>query len=148
MRRNIQALLLGALALVASACDENLSSIAGPTPNLSPNFASIQRDVLGAGDPTGRRACISCHTANGRTPTGGLNLDTADAYDRLVNGPSTRKTGAILVVPFNPEASYIIHKVEGRPDIVGGRMPFNGPYLSAGQILILKRWIEIGAPRN
>jgi mono/diheme cytochrome c family protein len=147
-RRHLYALLLGALALAASACDENLSTIAGPTPNLAPTFASIQRDVLGAGDPTGRRACIACHTANGRTPSGGLNLDGGDAYDRLVNAPSTRKAGAILVVPGDPEASYIVHKVEGRPGIVGGRMPFNGPYLTAGQILILKRWIEIGAPRN
>jgi hypothetical protein len=52
-------------------------------------------------------------------------------------------------VPSDPENSYLIHKVEGRAGIVGNRMPNNGPpYLSAGQILILKRWIEIGAPRN
>ena len=148
MRRTIQALLFGAVVLAASACDEKLSTIAGPTPNLEPTFTSIQRDVFGARDLAGRPACISCHTANGRTPTGGLNLDSADVYDRLVNAPSIRKAGAILVVPGDPEASYIIHKVEGRPGIVGGRMPFNGPYLTAGQILILKRWIEIGAPRN
>ena len=37
---------------------------------------------------------------------------------------------------------------EGLPGIVGVRMPFNGPYLSDGQILIIKRWIETGAPRN
>ena len=148
MRRYIYGLLVGAAALTLSACDEKLSTIAGPTPNLSPTFSSIQRDVFGAGDSSGRRACIACHTANGRTPTGGLNLDTPDAYDRLVNGPSTRKAGAILVIPGDPDNSYIIHKVEGLSDIVGARMPFNGPYLSSGQILILRRWIEIGAPRN
>jgi hypothetical protein len=52
------------------------------------------------------------------------------------------------VIPGDPDNSYIIHKVEGLSDIVGARMPFNGPYLSSGQILILRRWIEIGAPRN
>jgi hypothetical protein len=24
----------------------------------------------------------------------------------------------------------------------------NGPYLQSGQILVIKRWIEIGAPNN
>ena len=41
MHRYIQALCVGALALAASGCDEKLSSIAGPTPNLTPTFASI-----------------------------------------------------------------------------------------------------------
>ena len=148
MRRYLHILLFAAAALAASACDEKLATIAGPTPNLAPTFSSIQRDVFGAGDSAGRRACIACHTTNGRTPSGGLNLDTPDAYNRLVNGPSSRKPGAILVIPGDPDNSYIIHKVEGASDIVGGRMPFNGPYLTSGQILILRRWIEIGAPRN
>lgn len=148
MRRHVQTLLVAAAVLVAAACDEKLSTIAGPTPNLAPAFSSIQRDVFGAGDTSGRRACVACHTANGRTPSGGLNLDTPDAYDRLVRGASSRKPGAIFVIPGDPDNSYLVHKVEGRSDIVGGRMPFNGPYLSPGQTLILRRWIEIGAPRN
>ena len=45
--------------------------------------------------------------------------------------------------------SYLVHKVEGLSDIVGVRMPFSGPpYLTDGQILILKRWIAVGAPRD
>jgi hypothetical protein len=148
MHRHVRALLLCAAAFVASGCDESLSTLAGPTPDLAPDFASIQRNVFGAGDSTGRRACVSCHTANGRAPTGGLNLDSADAYDRLVNAPSVRKAGAILIVPGDPDGSYLVQKVEGQPGIIGGRMPFNGPFLTAGQILILRRWIEIGAPRN
>ena len=53
------------------------------------------------------------------------------------------------VVPGDPEYSYLLHKADGRPGIVWRRMPFNGPpYLTDGQILILRRWIEIGAPRN
>ena len=148
MHRYIQALCVGALALAASGCDEKLSSIAGPTPNLTPTFAGIQRDVLGAGDSSGRRACAACHTTNGRTPSAGLNLDGPDAYSNLVNKPSARKAGAVLVVPGDPDNSYLIQKIEGRAGIAGVRMPFNGPYLSEGQALILKRWIEIGAPNN
>ena len=30
----------------------------------------------------------------------------------------------------------------------GVRMPLNGPYLTEGQVLVIRRWIEIGAPNN
>jgi hypothetical protein len=53
------------------------------------------------------------------------------------------------VVSGNPDGSYLIQKLEGRTSITGRRMPFNGPpYLTDGQILIIRRWIELGAPRN
>jgi hypothetical protein len=141
--------LLIAGAAAVTACDENLSSIAGPTPNLEPTFASIQREIFETTDSAGRVACTGCHTAVGRVAAGSLNLTRDLAYDNLVNVPSRLKPSAIRVIPGDPENSYIVHKVEGRPGIVGLRMPFSGqPFLAAGQILILKRWIEIGAPRN
>ena len=140
-------LLAGAAGL--TACDENLGPIAGPTPNLEPTFASIQREVFETADSAGRVACTGCHTSTGRVPAGGLNLTHDVAYDNLVNVRSVLKPSAIRIIPGDPENSYIIHKLEGRSGIVGLRMPFSGrPFLSDGQILILKRWIEIGAPRN
>jgi hypothetical protein len=78
-----------------------------------------------------------------------MNLDHGVAYDSLVNVPVREKPGAIRIIPGDPEGSYLIQKVEGAPGIVGLRMPRNlPPYLTDGQILILKRWIAIGAPRN
>ena len=51
--------------------------------------------------------------------------------------------------PNNPDNSYLVHKVDGTSGIIGVRMPQNGPpYLSDGQIDIIRRWIELGAPRN
>ena len=48
--------------------------------------------------------------------------------------------------PAIPENSYLIHKLEGRPGIVGERMPRGtGPFLTDGQMLIIRRWIELGA---
>lgn len=92
---------------------------------------------------------MACHTTVGRTPSGGLNLVHDLAYEQLVNVPSRGKPGAIRVIPGDPENSYLVHKVEGRTDIVGRRMPQAGPpFLTDGQILILKRWIATGAPRN
>jgi hypothetical protein len=148
MRRLGRAVVIAAAVAVGS-CDESLSKLAGPTPGLEPNFSSIQALIFETTDTAGRRACIGCHTNVGRNPAGGLNLTHDLAYDQIVNMPSRGKSGAIRVVPGDPDASYLIHKVEGRPGIAGVRMPFSGaPFLTDGQILILKRWIATGAARN
>lgn len=140
---------IGISCLAATGCDQPLSSLGGPTPALEPRFSSIQAQIFESTDSAGRRACISCHTNVGRNPSAGLNLTHDVAYDQIVNMPSARKSGAIRVIPGDPDNSYLVHKVEGLSDIVGVRMPFSGPpYLTDGQILILKRWIAIGAPRN
>ena len=132
-----------------SACDEKLSSIAGPTADLAPTFASVQNLIFEATDSAGRNACTQCHTSNnGRAPSGGLNLNHEVAYDQLVGAPVRGKPGAIRVIPGDPDNSYLIQKLEGSASIVGRRMPNNGPpYLTDGQILIIRRWITVGAPR-
>ena len=142
------AVLLLAAGASWTACDEKLSTLAGPTPNLAPTFATIQSEVFEKTDSAGRPACTNCHTAVGRNPAGGANFTHDVAYENLVNVPSRGKTGAIRVIPGDPDNSYVIQKLEGRPGIVGQRMPFNGgPFLTDGQILILRRWIANGAPR-
>jgi hypothetical protein len=52
------------------------------------------------------------------------------------------------VIAGDPENSYIIHKLEERSTISGVRMPLGGPYLTSGQILVIRRWIELGAPND
>jgi len=147
-RLYVVCVLLGG-ALCLSACDENLSSLAGPTPNLDPTFASIQRDIFEATDSSGRSACVSCHTSTGRAPSGGLNLNHDVAYAQLVNARVNEKAGATRVIPSDPANSYLLDKLIGSAGIVGRRMPQNGPpYLTEGQILIIRRWIETGAPNN
>jgi len=136
-------------ALCVSACDEKLSSIAGPTPNLDPTFASIQRDIFEATDSSGRSSCVSCHTTTGRAPAGGLSLNHDVAYAQLVNARVNEKAGATRVIPNDSPNSYLLQKLEGSASIVGRRMPQNGPpYLTDGQILIIQRWIDTGAPNN
>jgi hypothetical protein len=147
--RCVKIIVVVSSALVGLSCDESLSKLTGPTPNLQPTFSSIQRDIFDAPDSSGRPACTRCHTnAGGRRPSGGQNLAGDNAYGALVNAPSRDKPGAIKVIPGDPENSYLIHKIEGRPGIVGARMPDGGPYLTQGQILVIKRWIELGAPNN
>ncbi len=139
---------VGALAVVSLAalgCDESLSDLAGPTPDLHPTFNSVQAQVFESTDSAGRRACIQCHSSVGRNPSGGLDLTHGAAYANLVGIPARGKPGAVRIVAGDPENSYIVHKIEGRTDIAGGRMPLGGPYLTDGQILVLRRWIELGA---
>jgi len=153
MRTGLGRAVLGAAALVftlgATGCDEKLSDLTGPTPNLEPTFASIQKEIFETTDSSGRLACTNCHSNVGRNPSGGLNLLSGLSYASLVRVASTGKPGAVRVIPGDPDNSYIIHKLEGRSDIVGVRMPRgNGPYLTDGQILVIKRWIANGAPNN
>ncbi len=137
------------LAFAVAGCDEKLSDLTGPTPNLEPTFSSIQREIFDTTDSSGRLACTNCHTNVGRNPSGGLNLVSGVSYANLIRVASTGKPGAVRVIPGDPDNSYIIHKLEGSSDIVGVRMPRgNGPYLTDGQILVIKRWIANGAPNN
>jgi hypothetical protein len=149
VKRLIHLLVLVASSATLAACDEKLSTLAGPSPSLMPTFASIQHDIFESTDTADRTACTQCHTNVGKAPSGGLILVHDLAYDQLVNAPVREKAGAIRVVPGNPDSSYLIQKLEGAAGIVGRRMPFSGPpYLTDGQILIIRRWIELGAPRN
>jgi hypothetical protein len=70
-------------------------------------------------------------------------------YEALVGVASRQKPGAILVIPGDPDGSYLVQKLEGHSGIVGLQMPRNGPpYLTLGQMLAIRRWIELGAPNN
>ena len=148
VRTNVPGLTVCAMLaslLGATACDEKLRDLTGPSPNLTPTFSSIRSEIFDTTDTAGRTACVNCHRPQGGTP---MNL-VADPYAALVNVGSRQKAGAILVVPGDPDGSYLIQKLEGRSDIVQLRMPRNGPpYLTPGQILVIRRWIEIGAPNN
>jgi hypothetical protein len=150
-RMFLTALLLTAGAAATSSCDEKLSTLAGPTPNLAPTFATIQSEIFEKTDSAGRPACTNCHTANGRNPAGQLNLTNNVAYDSLVNAPvrgAGAPAGSIRVIPGDPDRSYLVKKLEGTSGIVGQRMPFNGgPFLTDGQMVILRRWIANGASR-
>jgi len=137
------------LGMVAAGCDESLATLAGPTPNLTPTFSSIQRDIFEAADSSGRPSCSSCHNPNGFAfRQVGLDMSTAGSFDSLVGVSSRQKPGVLRVAAGDPDNSYLLHKLEGRTDIIGERMPNRGPYLSDGQIAIIRRWIELGARRD
>jgi hypothetical protein len=141
----VSMLALMGICVASAGCDEALSSVTGPTPNLVPTFSSIQQEIFDTRDSAGRAACTQCHNAVG-SQFNGLNLTAAVSYNNLVGVASRFKPGAVRVIPGDPENSYLIHKLEGRAGITGLRMPIIGPpFLTDGQILVIKRWIELGA---
>jgi hypothetical protein len=133
-----------------AGCDESLQPIAGPSPNLTPTFSSIQREIFESSDEAGRAACVTCHRPGGIGFLAvGMDLTTSAAYNSLVGVSSRQRPGVVRVAPGDPDNSYLIHKLEKRAGMVGLQMPLNGPpYLTAGQIRIIERWIETGAENN
>ena len=136
--------------ITLAGCDEKLSDLTGPTPNLTPTFSSIQKEIFATTDASGRTACTNCHVAGGGANGTGLFLnDPATAYSLLVGKASRFAAGQTLVIPGDPDNSYLVKKLEGAAGITGLRMPRNtGPFLAPGQMLVIRRWIKEGAANN
>ena len=60
-----------------------------------------------------------CHRSG--SPSAGLQLTDAAAYDSLVDQPSGN--GLAYVIPGDPNESYMAHKVQGHPNCRGRRRP-------------------------
>lgn len=111
-----------------------------PDQNSGVTLASLQQNIFGA-------ICTNCHT--GSNAPRGLRLDSEDnSYAFLVSHAADEVPELMRVNPGNPDASYIIRKLEGASGIVGGRMPLGGPYLTQTQINSVRDWIANGAPRS
>lgn len=131
----VAAFLLAACAGDGGGLDQNGRPASnGPTP-LLPQFESIQSNVF-------TPICTACHS--GAAAPLGLRLDAGASYAMLVNAPGVQAPALNRVTPGNPDASYLIHKIEGIAT-AGGRMPLNGPALPAETIAVIRQWIADGA---
>ena len=111
MKRFFLFAVCAACSVVFAGCDEELSSITGPTPNLEPTLSSIQTNIFNMTDSSGRLACIGCHTRSGPHPAGpGLVLLEGRSYQQLVGRASAGRPGATLVIPGDPQNSYLDQK--------------------------------------
>src|ERR1700756_5156701 len=84
--------------------------------------------------------CVSCHQA-GAAPQG-LVLESGKSYMAIVGRPST-ESRLKLVVPSEPNSSYVLAKVTGSQVASGGkgeRMPL-GSTLPAEDIETIRAWI-------
>ena len=105
---------------------------------LRPTLASIQANIF-------TPICTDCHIAGGPGP---IPLDTKEnSFNSLVNAPSIELLMQ-RVAPGDPENSYLVWKIQGRPTIVLSRMPPPPkPSLTQEEIDAIVTWIQRGAPR-
>ncbi|MGB5080303.1 MAG: hypothetical protein WBO23_06135 [Burkholderiales bacterium] len=140
------------LALALAACgagtgeglDQNGRPLAGggnlapPVQGLAPTLDSIQTNVFSV-----NCAVPGCH--GGASAQEGLRLDPGLSAGNLVSIASPRDANLIRVIPFDPDGSFIIRKLEGTQTL-GDRMPQGGPYLPQSTIDVIRQWILDGAP--
>jgi len=119
---------------------------------IEPTWASIYAGVI---EP--RCALAGCHAigADGRPPAGALGLEgAAAAHGSLVgvraDGSATcRATGLARVAPGDPDASLLMHKLEGEaPDgfhVCAERMPLGRDPLPSVHLAAIRAWIAAGA---
>jgi hypothetical protein len=110
-----------------------------PAPT-APTLTQLQDAIF-----TPRCAFAGCH---GPFPNLGLVLLRGQSHSSLVNVTSAELAPMKRVLPGQPDASYIVLKLQGDPRIVGERMPYGGPYLSASDIEMVRAWIAAGAKND
>jgi len=102
---------------------------------LTADFQSIQDHVF-------TPICAQCH-AGAAAPLG-FRLDEGNAYAMLVNTPSVEVPSVKRVAPGQPDASYIVQKIQGIA-AVGGQMPLGQTPLPQATIDVIRQWIAAGA---
>lgn len=99
-------------------------------------------------------ACMACHTEAVKASFGNFSIgaDVCESYALIVNQPSTSTAcaGRTLVVPGDPDNSFMLQKMTGTPQC-GAPMPLNGmPPLETSNpatFNAMRDWILAGAPK-
>lgn len=97
--------------------------------------ATVRREVF---EPT--CALVACHESEGAAD--GLDLMTDNVGARLIDAPSISCPDEVLIVPGDPEGSYLFRKTTDNVPACGERMPPGPVGLDADQTAILREWIE------
>ena len=141
------AVLAGA-ALLAAACTAQAEvapsqgAASAPVPATSPATVSYQADIV----PLLESQCAACHLTG--EEAGGMSLVGDAAIGFLVGKPSEEAPAIMRVVAGDPDASYLVMKLEGTHIArggSGGQMPFGAPPLPPEQIAKVRQWIAAGA---
>ena len=110
---------------------------------LGPTLDQIQAVIF-----TPSCATAGCHNAG--TQAAGLSLANADTSFLELVGQFSNQVGqstVMLVAPNDPDASYLIRKMEGAAGITGNRMPPSGAAIPQADINQVRLWITNGALR-
>jgi methionine-rich copper-binding protein CopC len=126
------------LAMDVAGCAGNGVGIPSADGPVTADFQSIQDNVF-------TPICTKCHI--GLSAPEGLQLDADHAYNMLVGVPSVEQSSLLRVDPGNPDASYLVHKIEGASGIDGGQMPLGETPLPQATIDAIRQWITHGAQK-
>lgn len=110
---------------------------------IGPTLDQIQAVVFSPSCATG-----GCH--DNTTQAAGLSLADADTSFLEMVGQFSNQNGqsaVMLVAPADPDASYLIRKLENAAGITGARMPLNAAALAQSDIDQIRQWISGGALR-
>ena len=154
-----QGTLLIAL-LFATACKIDLDHAPDANTGCQMSTAASCVDATGHTDLTWIHANVftkqctfsGCHNGD-NTKQGKIDLRAGHSFATLVNGDSALMSGAKLVVPGDPNSSYLevmLGTVPGTIDRTVGLMPQNtgGSLLCCQKLDAIKGWIAAGAPNN
>jgi hypothetical protein len=108
------------------------------TVNTAPTLGQVQQIF------TANCAFGGCH--GGGTPREGMSLVAGQSYADIVNVPSNQVPSLDRIEPGDPDASYLIDKIEGTGLLQ--RMPAGGDPLPPADIALIRAWVSAGAPNN
>ncbi|MBK9517670.1 MAG: hypothetical protein IPO09_10010 [Anaeromyxobacter sp.] len=133
-----------ALAVLLTACltgpDVGAAIPGGGLPSLEPTLSSVQSLVFSP-----RCATAACHVGGNGTP---LSLVAGESFGALVGIPSEQAPAVPLVTPGDLAQSYLVIKLRGTHEAVGGYgtpMPPGGEELTAEELLAIEGWVSAGA---
>ena len=148
MKLTVTLLIIAAGALLMAAAVPAPATAEHATATLSTNggppfpatLEAIQDNVFTPGC-----ALSFCH---GVSTQANLNLEEGNSWSNLVDVPSFEVPTMDRVKPFDPDASYLICKLENCPATIGEQMPIIGGPLDQSVIDVIRQWISDGAPDN
>ena len=123
---------------IAHAGDSSSAEPVNPDCDLVPTLQSIEEQYFGP-------SCTfsSCHDSD--NPAGALDLTIGNSHAALLDVVANGDPSATLVVPGDPDNSYLVHRVEGTSGV------FMPPGVTEAldpdcRIATLRAWILAGAP--
>lgn len=131
----------GTVMITATAGDASEQAMIAVTPEAT--FAADVQPIF-----TASCALANCHIAP--DPQQGMDLSDGQAYANIVNVPSN-ESSLDRIEPGDPEASYLVHKIRGTQNSVGGsgvQMPAVGGPLPTATINLIRSWVRAGALNN
>ena len=138
----------GADRCTAAPCSDSAWTPIGTGIPISGSFLLPPQTLAtfkGAVEPVFAASCASAGCHGGASPAEELDLADGSAYDSIFRKTSHHDPEHLLVEPFDPDTSHLVHMIDGSHD---PRMPLGAPPLSAATIDGIRRWVLEGAARN